>query len=316
MFDRNSVFGLALASALVMGLGLAVAAPGCVGAGSDSGCPLGAEACACVPPGNLCMSGLSCISGYCVYLGGPDSGNGESGGEGDGDPAGDGDPGDGDPGDGDNDLCALLIDCVKEVQPESLSSYATLYGPSGSCYEIPGLTEQDCWAECDAIRESLAMLHPEVAACASYDCGDGKLDLDEACDGTSGCTPTCHYADTSMSHECNPVTQVPCDPLTERCIISSNEWDENYFFCANTGGEQPDAGLNESCYSDIHCADTNALCEYRSDCVEDYCCTATCYLGDTDEDFNDCPAGYTCTPVSTVHPGSWPAGTELIGLCF
>lgn len=42
-----------------------------------------------------------------------------------------------------------------------------------------------------------------------------------------------------------------------------------------------------------------------------------CHLGATDEDFGECPAGYSCTPIENVYTnGHWPPSTEIIGVCF
>jgi hypothetical protein len=83
--------GLFLSLGLAMGLGAAA----CGDPGSTADCNMGGIGCDCFA-GNLCLNGLTCLSGICVQLGD----DGETGEPGDGDP-GDGDPGDGDPGDGD-----------------------------------------------------------------------------------------------------------------------------------------------------------------------------------------------------------------------
>lgn len=90
---------LSLGLPLAFGLGLGAAACGDAG---ESGCTTGSFGCACYP-GNICLAGLTCLSGICVQFGGGETGPGD-GDPGDGDPGdGDGDPGDGDPGDGDGD---------------------------------------------------------------------------------------------------------------------------------------------------------------------------------------------------------------------
>lgn len=302
-------FGFAL------GFVLAAGAPGCSDGGANNDCYPGSEACTCVAP-DQCAAGLSCVSGFCVSLSSEGGNDSSDQGEGDGD-AGDGD-GDGDGDAGGGDLCQLLIECAKEVQPEALSGYATLYGPGGECYEIQGLTQEDCWAECDAIRKSLAEASPEVEACRSYNCGDGKLNADEMCDGTDDCTATCRFSDVAFDvNECNPVTQAHCDPSSERCLPSTSNFESSYFFCADNFTNDSTAKLNESCIEAAECADPSHLCIARADCVDERCCTATCYLGATDEDFAECPPGYSCTPVPTYYEyPSWPSGTELFGLCL
>lgn len=303
------VFGLGL------GLGLATLTPGCGAGGANDECPAGAEACVCLS-GTLCVAGLTCVSGYCVNLGG-------DGGTGDGN-SGDGDSGDGDSGDGDGDsggdvnLCQPLIDCVKQAQPEALSSYVTLYGPEGECFDIAGLTPEDCWAECDAIRETLAMAYPDIAACGPLNCGDGKLDLDEMCDGTDGCTATCRYSTVpALENDCSPVTQVGCDPASERCAFSLGEWDYSFYCQTNSQSMNPADNPNETCFYNADCSYApNAICEARPDCVDFACCTTVCYLGPTDEDFA-CPAGYDCISVDDLYSNNpWPDGSELVGVCW
>jgi hypothetical protein len=297
-----------------LGLGLAMFAPGCGDGGADD-CSPGAPGCVCVV-GDLCATGLSCVSGYCVNLGGSGTNTNGSSADGDGD-AGDGDPGDGDPGGSEN-LCQELIDCVKAAQPEALSAYVTLYGPEGECYEIAGLTEQDCWAECDAIRETLALTFPDVTACGPINCGDGKLDKEEMCDGGSGCTATCSYdPDLYPDNECSPITQVGCNPVNERCAISTGEW-ENQFGClSNSPNSTPAEQVNETCHYDSDCSYApNAICMDRPDCVEWACCTDLCYLGATDLDVVDCPPGFGCISVEDLYVNPFPSGSELVGVCW
>lgn len=96
--NRRFMLGVPLAA----GLGLGVGIVGCTD--PDPGCNTGSFGCACYP-GNVCLGGLTCLSGICVQF----VGEGEtSDGDGDADSGpGDGDsgPGDGDsgPGDGDGD---------------------------------------------------------------------------------------------------------------------------------------------------------------------------------------------------------------------
>jgi hypothetical protein len=133
---------------------------------------------------------------------------------GDGDGEGDGDD------EGEN-ACDRLIECAGEAAPELLSTYAKLYGPEGECYETAWLTKEDCWKECDALRESLAGVNPDAGACASLGCGDGKLSYGEECDGTRGCSATCQF---NTENECNPVTQFECPADDSFCFIDNNTW--------------------------------------------------------------------------------------------
>lgn len=292
-------------------LGVWLGAPGCGDGGSDLDCLPGSVACVCVG-GTQCVQGLTCVSGYCVDLGSTTS-NGSAGDadSGDGD-SGDGDSGDGDSGDGDGDinLCQEFLDCVEVATPEMLSSYYLLYGPEGTCYDIAGLDEEDCWNECEALRKALALAFPDVAECGTPNCGNGKLDADEMCDSTDGCTGTCTYEDSYF--DCSPLTQVGCDP-DERCIIQFDG--ANVHFQCYDSGDTPHADFNEACMSEDSCIPLNAVCEYREDCIDDYCCTPTCYLGETDEPFGTCPPGSQCYSLDELY-GGWSAVGDQVGICF
>jgi hypothetical protein len=97
---RNGlVFTFAISSTSGFGLGAA----GCADP-DDPSCTTGSLGCACYP-GNVCLAGLTCLSGICLQFGSDEETTGDPG---DGDPGdGDGDAGDGDgdtgPGDGDGD---------------------------------------------------------------------------------------------------------------------------------------------------------------------------------------------------------------------
>jgi hypothetical protein len=296
-------------------LGAWLAAPGCGDGGGNDDCAPGSIACVCV--GELCATGLSCVSGFCVDLGnGSGEGNSAEGNSGDGDP-GDGDPTDS--GDGDPtpvNLCQGLIDCVSAVQPEALSSYVLLYGPEGECYDIAGLTMEDCWAECDAIRKGLAEAFPDEPACGPPHCGNGELDPDEMCDGEQGCSGTCIYESSEL--DCSPLTQVGCDFPEDRCAAIVDEWGDGAFICSGGSSFDPVAEFGEACFGLHQCIEPNAVCENRPDCIDDYCCVPTCYLGATDEDFGSCPTGYTCTSLDDLYlpEVGWPAGAEQVGLCW
>jgi hypothetical protein len=103
---RARTFEWALLITLPLASGFALGTIGCADP-DDSGCTVGSFGCTCFP-GNVCLAGLSCLSGLCLQLGGEgETGDGDGSGDtgdGDGDTGpGDGDPGDGDPGDGDGD---------------------------------------------------------------------------------------------------------------------------------------------------------------------------------------------------------------------
>ena len=89
--------------------------------------------------------------------------------------AGDGD-GDGDGDGGDHAECDEFLECVKEATPEAQTGYIASYGPEGTCWDLPGVTEEDCNAECAALLGEFAELYPDVEACweceNASDCAD------------------------------------------------------------------------------------------------------------------------------------------------
>lgn len=218
--------------------------------------------------------------------------------------------GDGDDGDGDGEnACDRLIECAGDAAPELLSSYAKLYGLEGECYEIAGLTKEDCWKECDALREALALVNPEADGCAALGCGDGKLNYGEECDGTSGCSATCRY---NTENQCNPVTQFEC-PGDKFCYFDNMHWG-----CDDPLFETPKYNLGEACAGNNSCIGEGVLCAGALSPQQcggaTACCVALCYLGATDEAFGSCPEGTVCTPLT--EGGQWPPGSELIGGCY
>jgi hypothetical protein len=228
----------------------------------------------------------------------------ESDGEGNDNVTGDGD---GDAGDGDGDensspSCEALIECVKAVTPEATSSTIAAYGPEGTCFDIPGITPEDCWAECDALRESLSEAYPDAPECGPPSCNNGTLEPNEECDSTSGCSATCTFLSPGL--ECNPVNNAGC-PDDQKCV----PW-ENVTFCVDKLGP---LGRGESC-GGPDCAD-GLLCEWCDD-SQDYCCIPACYSGSTNEAYGQCPAGLTCVTFPEYYGGSWPNGSGLMGFCM
>jgi hypothetical protein len=291
--QRGSAWGLL---GLIVGFG----ASACQ---SDTGgsCDPGSYGCGCVG-GVLCTGGLTCISNLCLV-------GGETG---EGDPTGDGDPtGEGDPqGEA---ACDHLLGCVKAAQPESLSTFAAIYGPGGSCFTTPGLSSDDCALECDAQREILAEIYPAFSECGPPNCGDGKLDRDEACDGVfANCTGTCTFGKGTYMHECNPVTQVGCS--SGHCGLVVPSGSALWFGCQGGSGGSATVETGDPCVSNGDCKEASALCVERASCGGK-CCLATCYLGPANEEFG-CAAGTPCTPVTHISETPWPANSDVFGWCL
>ena len=160
------------------------------------------------------------------------------------------------------------------------------------------------------------MVHPEVAECGPPNCGDGKLDPDEMCDGGPGCLGTCIFDDSPFMGEangCNPVNGVGCT-ADERCeLLFGNDGSIPLSWFACFAGGPNDVPLGGECVISGSCSDLNALCLALSQDCNNGCCTATCYLGATDQDYG-CMGGLTCVSVTELG-GMWPEGSELFGIC-
>src|SRR5690606_9569951 len=160
--------------------------------------------------------------------------------------------------------------------------------------------------------ELLAAANPTVAECGPPNCGDGKLDADEVCDGVfSTCLPTCVFANGFEMHECNPVTGLGCD--SGYCTLQQDEDGFRLWFgCPDFTSGTPSVENGGACTSTGQCLDPSAICMYRSKCGGS-CCVETCYLGPTDEESFGCAAGTTCTPVTQNAPELWQQNSDAFG---
>jgi hypothetical protein len=254
---------------------------------------------------------LSLSLSLSTACGGPSgSSDASDGGSGD---VGDSDTGDSDTGDASVPECEALIDCITIVSPEAISSTTAAYGPEGSCFDIPGVTPEDCAAECDALRADLAEINPDVAECAPLDCNDGVLNLEELCDSTSGCSATCTF--TLSNLVCNPLNQTGCEndnwPLCWMLFAG-----DPGFNCYNGFVSNPQSNVGDTCGNpDGTCADLS-MCLNHPACGGSPCCVEVCYSGPTEDDFGACAGGIECVPVSEVFGGPTFEGSELYGLCM
>lgn len=147
--------------ALPLAAGFAVGMTGCADP-DDPSCTVGSFGCTCYP-GNICLAGLTCLSGICVQFSGegetgdgdgdtgPGDGDGDTGpGDGDGDTGpgdGDGEPGDGDgePGDGDgdpNDPCdGPLVTLYTQGDPD-MAGYG-MFANAATDFNLDGVEVAD-----------------------------------------------------------------------------------------------------------------------------------------------------------------------------
>jgi hypothetical protein len=220
------------------------------------------------------------------------------------------DTSDSDTGDASVPECEALIDCVQVVSPEAISSTIAAYGPEGSCFDVPGITPEDCAAECAALRADLAMINPDVAECAALDCNDDVLGLEELCDSGPACSPTCTFSSSDIV--CNLLNQTGCEP-DQICWFDSALLDS--VGCWNMVGT-PGAVVGDPCVGpDGPCGGDFSICMDHAACGGSPCCMATCYLGATEADFGACPGGTECVAMSEA-VGASAEGTESYGVCI
>lgn len=88
--------------------------------------------------------------------------------------------------------CGLFIECVRETTPEGISSAIATYGEEGTCWQLPGVTEDDCWTECAALLQALQDAYPNEEAC--WDCDDGECVRPGTCtiDASDDACTTCN----------------------------------------------------------------------------------------------------------------------------
>jgi hypothetical protein len=244
------------------------------------------------------------------------SGSSEATGVGDGvddsaSDTGDSDTGDSDTGGTSSAACEALIACIEIVSPEAITSTIVAYGSDGTCFDLPGVTPEDCALECDALRANLAMINPDVAECAAPDCNDGVLGLEELCDSTPGCSATCTFS-SGGEVECNLLNQTGCED-DESCWLSITG---EVVVCHNQTVWMPGSNVGDSCSELGSACEDFSVCTNHPTCGGAPCCLATCYLGATENDFGACAAGEECLSFADGYGPSLAEGAELYGACI
>jgi len=94
-------------------------------------------------------------------------------------------------------VCDVYINCMMELHPETIATTIATYGSEGSCWSLPGVTEEDCWTECEAQRMEMVESHPDVTSCW-------------ACDNDADC-PAATRCEL-FEHRCRPPDEIAhCD---------------------------------------------------------------------------------------------------------
>jgi hypothetical protein len=87
-------------------------------------------------------------------------------------------------------ICERYVECVEAASPETLTATKAVYGSEGACWDLEGVSEDDCHIECRAFLRAIIESFPEVEEC--FECVE---DADCTPD-----TPYCHV-DESMCWE-------------------------------------------------------------------------------------------------------------------
>ncbi|HWB79185.1 MAG TPA: hypothetical protein VG755_29695 [Nannocystaceae bacterium] len=103
-------------------------------------------------------------------------------------------------------VCEQFIECAMEVMPETIATIIATYGPEGSCWSLPGVTEEDCWTECSAQLLNTAEGYPEAAACW-------------ACEQDADCPATASRCEL-FKHVCRAPDEIEhCDLRASRQLV-------------------------------------------------------------------------------------------------
>lgn len=109
-------------------------------------------------------------------------------------------------------VCEDYIECAMEATPETIATVIATYGPEGSCWSLPGVTEEDCWTECAAQMLDQSHAHRSVIAC--WSCED-----DTECPAA---TPRCDLSE----HVCRGASEMEhCEEIAadNRCYEATVE---------------------------------------------------------------------------------------------
>jgi len=102
--------------------------------------------------------------------------------------------------------CAHFIACVMDATPATQTATIATYGEEGICWDLPGVTEVDCWAECEALLAEMKKAYPDAEAC--WDCASD----DECSDPAPYCFEgTCIAGEPCEQCECKGVCVGTCE---------------------------------------------------------------------------------------------------------
>ncbi|MBZ5712974.1 hypothetical protein [Nannocystis pusilla] len=149
--------------------------------------------------------------------------------------------------------CDQFLLCVGAVSPESLAETETAYGPEGTCWTTPELTEQ-CLQACSEGLASFGTLYPDEPACG----GSGTSTTSVS---TTGPLTSTSEPWTSTS---DPWTSTSGDPETTGSPYGNCGWDGgNAYYACGFVGEDPGGTSPIDCPPDVMegapCDETTAV---------------------------------------------------------
>ncbi len=162
-------------------------------------------------------------------------------------------------------ICADLLECVMAATPEVIAGTIATYGEEGSCWSLPGVTEENCWTECQALLETLRDAFPDLAEC--WECQG-----DEDCPEASSCYPVDHVC---VPWECQGPEDCPAEE--PYCLIPTHTcqpWE-----CAtdeDCPAEEPHCSrFDNFCFAEdtVHCGDPELCYEEPLDGTLKPCAT-------------------------------------------
>ncbi len=184
-------------------------------------------------------------------------------------------------------ICERLIECAQEAGAAGVASLVGTYGEMGTCWQIPGATEQDCWVECRTQLDALSEMHPEVQSCTA--CLD---DSDCVVPTEPYCSPTSNECTGNL--ECDPLESEACPPGMG-CHVTPEP--DPVWACTNQTGA---GGQNASCTTQSDCM-SGFICSGTYECMG--CCAVAC----RQDEPGVCGPSSNCADGPFEYPPGWGA---------
>ncbi|MFZ6181648.1 hypothetical protein ACOXH8_23130 [Nannocystis pusilla] len=136
--------------------------------------------------------------------------------------------------------CPQYILCMVAINPDSASEVEMAYGPEGTCWTTPELTEE-CLAACSSALANFGALFPDEPACL----GSGSTSTTDV--STTGPLTTTEWPGTS-----EPSTSFDTEPETTGGDYGNCGWDAaNMWYGCGGAGPDPDGVNPIDCSPDV-----------------------------------------------------------------